>query len=319
MLKTVTGKSATNAAALLAAGELVAIPTETVYGLAGNAFSKKAVAKIYSVKKRPRSNPLIVHIASIEQLPLVAKKIPVAAQRLAAAFWPGPLTLVLPKKDTVAAIVTAEQNTVAVRVPDHPLTLELLNITGFPLAAPSANPFNYISPVTAKHVALQLNGLIPYILDGGRCQSGVESTIIGFEKGRPVLLRHGAIPKEVLEAHLGVKIKVAKKITGGVKQPGMFKKHYSPKTPFSLVEDMSQVNPLFRTGYISLQHKWPYVPAKLQVQLSPTGNLAEAARNLYEALIRLDGLGLHSIVAERMPDEGLGVAMNDRLQKAAAR
>jgi L-threonylcarbamoyladenylate synthase len=317
--KTATiGKSITKAAALLAAGQVVAIPTETVYGLAGNALDETAVKRIFAVKKRPVSNPLIVHIASVKELPLVAKKIPVAAQQLAAAFWPGSLTLVLPKQKVISHLVTAGQVTVAVRVPDHALTRQLLRATGFPVAAPSANPFNYISPVTAQHVAMQLGGKIPYILNGGRCRSGVESTIIGFEKGKPILLRHGAITKEAIEACLGKKIKVVPTATSANRKPGMFKKHYSPKTPLTLVVHAREAKVDAQTGYITLQQKIKGVPARRQIQLSKSGNLAEAAKNLYNSLILLDGRGLKRIVAEIMPEEGLGVALNDRLRKAAS-
>jgi len=219
------------AASLLSQGNVVAIPTETVYGLAANAFDEKAVAKIFEIKGRPNYNPLIVHIKSIEDLNMIAQKIPQKAYQLAQKFWPGPLTLILPKKNNIPSIVTANKNTVGIRIPSHPIALELLNEIDFPIAAPSANPFGYISPTTSFHVQKQLGTKIPFILDGGMCEKGIESTIIGFEDGEPILYRLGSLSIEAIENNIGT-VKIKFDTDSSPEAPGMLKKHYSPNTKF---------------------------------------------------------------------------------------
>lgn len=309
------------AARLLTAGEVVAIPTETVYGLAGNAFDDQAIQTIYAVKGRPANNPLIVHIAEAAGMEAVAQDIPEMARVLARAFWPGPLTLVLPKRAHVPASVTAGLPTVGVRVPDHALTRALLQSLPFPLAAPSANPFGYISPTTAAHVAQQLGDKIPYILDGGPCRAGIESTIVGFEDGMAVIYRLGAIaPEAILQviSELRMHTQEAHKPLS----PGMLPYHYSPQTRFILCENIADALPnyaLEKTGILSLAKSFPHIPQAHQFQLSPSHDLAEAAQHLYQYLHALDALGLDTILAERMPDEGLGRSINDRLQRAAAK
>ncbi len=207
-------------------GNLVGIPTETVYGLAGNALDPKVVAKIFSVKKRPTFDPLIVHIPSFQFLNTIVAEIPEKAEKLANHFWPGPITLVLPRKDTVPDLITSGLSTVAVRVPNHPLTLKLLDQLDYPLASPSANPFGYISPTAAEHVQQQLGDKIPYILNGGPCKVGIESTIIGFESSQPVLYRSGGIPLEAIKELIG-ELNTSVQ-TSGVAAPGMSARHYAP-------------------------------------------------------------------------------------------
>ena len=216
----VTGKNYKRAARLLAGGKLVAIPTETVYGLAANALDEYAVEQIFVTKGRPHFNPLIIHIGAKQELSKYVTEVPEMAQRLIDAFWPGPLTLLLPKKEIVPDLITASLPRVAVRMPNHPLTLQLLQSLDFPLAAPSANPFCYISPTRAVHVEQQIGEKIPYILDGGACEQGLESTIVGFEKGLPVVYRLGAITPEAIEAVAG-QIKIHQKVSVQPVGPGM--------------------------------------------------------------------------------------------------
>jgi len=304
---------------LLRAGEPVAIPTETVYGLAANAFDPDAVLKIFTIKQRPSFDPLIVHIGKSEDVHRVAKELPPGAERLMAAFWPGPLTLVLPKKMEVPDIVTSGLDTVAVRMPAHPLTLELLSLLEFPLAAPSANPFGYVSPTTAQHVADQLGDRIPYILDGGACEVGVESTIVGWEAGQWTMYRPGGIAVEAIEACLGMRLRRGGAQAEGTAQaaPGMLESHYAPRKPVHVgnVEDMLSAHNGERVAVISF--RTPYPPHRCEV-LSASGELHEAARNLFAALRTLDTSDCELILAEHFPEEGIGRAINDRLRRAAA-
>lgn len=315
MISTDIGK----AAALLSAGDVVAIPTETVYGLAANIYDEKAIRRIFEAKGRPLFNPLIVHIASVDQLPLIAKDIPGIAWELAEHFCPGPLTMVLPKQDTVPGLVTGGKPTVAVRIPDHPVTLELLRRIDFPLAAPSANPFGMLSPTCAEHVEAGLGNAIPMILDGGPCNKGIESTIIGFPDGDPVVYRLGSISLEQIESVTGP-LPVFNKNETGPPAPGMLDKHYSPGTTLILTDDMEaccKKEYPEKTGLLVLCRKPGMYPGFLQVPLTDSGNLDEAAKNLYGRLHELDMMGLNLIIAERMPDKGLGRSINDRLERAA--
>ena len=234
-----TGTDLVYAAELLKAGRLVAIPTETVYGLAGNAFDTVAVSDIFAVKHRPTFDPLIVHTWCLERMQALVGDFPPDAQRLAVDFLPGPLTLLLPKAEAIPDIVTAGSPLVAVRIPRHPLTLRLLEMLDFPLAAPSANPFGYISPTTAAHVERQLGDKIPYILDGGPCTVGLESTIVGFVDGRPVIYRKGGVSVEAIEAVVG-KVAVRPHSSSNPLAPGMLKSHYAPHTPI-LLGDISAI------------------------------------------------------------------------------
>lgn len=318
------GTDRNKAAELLRAGQLVAIPTETVYGLAANAFDEAAVLKIFEAKQRPAFDPLIVHVHSPHQVEEVAALFhaPLAvrtqAQALMDRFWPGPLTLVLPKSTRVPDLVTSGLDTVAVRMPAHPVTLDLLRNLPFPLAAPSANPFGYVSPTTAQHVQDQLGGKVPYILDGGPCTVGVESTIIGWDdrQERWLLYRPGGLPVEEVEDLLGTLGHVQHAVAPAA--PGMLPSHYAPHKPVLIgdIGTLAMDHPGRRIGVISFRNR--HTAHSVEV-LSPAGDLAEAARNLFAALRRLDAGQAELILAEHFPDEGLGLAINDRLNRAAAK
>lgn len=303
---------------ILEQDNLVAIPTETVYGLAGNAFSETAIKKIFETKNRPLFNPLIVHIHSKDLLDDLTEKVPQKAYQLAEAFWPGSLTLVLKKKSNIPYLVTAGKNTVAVRVPNHPLTLSLLQLLDFPLVAPSANPFGSISPTTAEHVANYFPETVPLVLDGGICESGIESTIIGFDEDEPILYRLGAISIEAIEAVVG-KVTVMNTKEAAPEAPGMLLKHYAPKTKTILVDDIENFlkeNTLPKIGTISFYKTTAHSNVVHQEVLSERKDFKEAAANLYQAMHRLDKMNLNLIVAERFPDENLGKSINDRLNRA---
>lgn len=312
------GKDLAQAKQLLEAGQLVAIPTETVYGLAGNALDEQAVLEIFRVKNRPAFDPLIVHTDSFERIADFVREIPEKALLLAQHLMPGALTLLLPKSDLIPDLVTSGLDRVAVRIPNHSLTRSLLSSLPFPLAAPSANPFGYISPTTARHVEQQLGSQIPYILDGGPCEVGLESTIVGFENDEPVIYRKGGMAIETIERLVG-KVRVQAHSSSNPLAPGMLKSHYAPRTPLQLVERLqlpvtNHQSPVNRVGILSFQTNYG---AEYQEILSPTGDVSEAARHLFAAMRRLDQLGLDVIYAELVPDEGLGKAINDRLKRAA--
>jgi L-threonylcarbamoyladenylate synthase len=319
IMQTVIGTDIRQAIDFLRLGEVVAIPTETVYGLAGNALNENAVLKIFDAKQRPRFNPLILHVASMDQFGLYASEVPEACHILASRFSPGPLTFLLPKTELVPDLVTAGSERVAIRIPAHPLALELLGLIDFPLAAPSANPFGYVSPVTAQHVWDGLQRRIPYILDGGPCPMGLESTIIGFEAKDITLHRHGAIPLEAIEEALGRKISVRKN-GDPVNAPGQLKSHYAPHIPLWMgdVDSLMQVHHGKRIAVISFHRRYVYPEPAYQFILSPEGDLHEAARNLFRVLREVDTLDADIILAERFPEAGLGRAINDRLQRAQA-
>ncbi len=313
---------------LLENEELVAIPTETVYGLAGNIYSEKAIVAIFETKKRPFFNPLIVHISSKEYLKNIAQAIPAKAKLLANSFWPGPLTLVLPKKDTIPDLITAGKATVAVRVPNHPSTLKLLNQLTFPLAAPSANPFNRISPTKPEHVEAYFKDNIKMVLDGGDCKNGIESTIIGFENDEPIIYRLGSTPIEAIETVVG-EIKIKNKTSdksidkpeSSPNAPGMLLKHYAPRTKTILSKDIQNTLKYFsgkRIGIISFFSAYTDEDVVVQKQLSKKKSLEEAASNLYDALHELDSKNLDVIITEKFPNEGLGKSINDRLKRATA-
>lgn len=318
-MKTEIGIDIIAAADYLKAGELVAIPTETVYGLAANALNEDAVLKIYAAKNRPQFNPLIMHVASFEQAKLYIKDISDEAEQLAAAFWPGPLTMLFNKKQNVPDLVTAGSKRVAIRVPGHPLTLQLLSQIDFPIAAPSANPSGYVSPTTAKHVYEGLHNKIPYILDGGACGVGVESTIVGWNENNELeLYRLGGVAVEAIEQLIGKTIKHHKKITDNPHAPGQLKSHYATNTPLYL-GNINQLLPEFAGKKILLINFQQYHPAlakEQQLILSESGSTGEAAKNLFRVLREADQLQADVILAEQLPDEGLGKAVNDRLERA---
>ena len=303
---------------ILSQDDLVAIPTETVYGLAGNIYSEKAIKKIFELKKRPLYNPLIVHVSSLQQLDELVDDIPEKAKILANKFWPGPLTMVLKKKEIVPDSVTAGKSTVAVRIPNHPITLQLLQSLDFPLAAPSANLFGLISPTNAQHVAEYFKDDLPMILDGGNCQNGIESTIIGFENNEAVLYRLGSLSIEDIENVIGT-IKIKNNKEKNPDAPGMLSKHYAPTTPTFLTEDITsfiQKNKDKKIGLLLFNHPINSDMVQHQEILSKDGDLKEAAANLYAALHRLDKMNLDIIIAQIFPDLGLGKSINDRLTRA---
>ncbi len=311
--------SVERAAEVLLQGGLVALPTETVYGLGANALNPVAVARIFAAKERPFFDPLIVHLADIDWWPRVASEFPPAARRLAERFWPGPLTLILPKVDGVPDLVTSGLPSVAVRVPDHPLTRQVLRLANVPVAAPSANPFGRLSPTTAEHVRQQLGDRVDAILDGGPCRVGVESTILRVEGDQVTQLRPGGIPLEEIESLVGPVEHGAGQLSEKPAAPGMLASHYAPRTPLVVVREIPTVLPWRRTGLLVLSvDKMPPGFAAVEV-LSGTGDLVVAAANFFQALHRLDAAGLDGIVAVRFPDQGLGRALNDRLQRAAFR
>lgn len=298
--------------------ELVAIPTETVYGLAGNAYHEEAVHKIFALKKRPLHNPLIVHLKSFHQLEDIAKDIPPIALELAHHFWPGPLTLILKKREHISEIITAGKDTVAVRVPNHPITLALLHELDFPLVAPSANPFGSISPTSAQHVDEYFGKQLETILDGGDCEKGIESTIVGFEGQSPILYRLGSISKEEIENIIGPLPLVNQDDKAPV-APGMLSRHYAPNTDTYLCDDLDTMIKKFdgkKIGLLVFKHFLPKEKIAHQEVLSPSGDLQEAAKNLYAAMHRLDAQKLDVIIAERAPNIGLGRTINDKLERA---
>lgn len=313
----------------LARGELVAVPTETVYGLAANALDVAAVARIFRAKGRPANDPLIVHIHSLRQLESLAITNP-SVTKVARAFWPGPLTLVLPKKDCVPELVTSGLPSVAVRMPSHPLFRTLLRTCDLPLAAPSANLFGYVSPTTAQHVRDGLAQRISHILDGGPCAIGVESTILDLRNpAHPAILRPGAIEREALECVLGVPVKPAehKKPAGpgAALAPGMLSRHYSPRTPIALYDTLPQPPSTAKDkteAFVYFRRPaWAKGPAAKNIfWFSRQGDLREAAKTLFALLRQLDQAGYAHIHAERAPgDEALALAVNDRLGRAAAK
>ncbi len=301
---------------LLQKDELVAIPTETVYGLAGNALSQDAVMKIFQVKKRPFFDPLILHTSSLEKINNLVVNIPDQLKTLAHKYMPGPLTILLEKTDLVPDLITAGSDKVAIRIPVHPLTQKLLARLDFPLAAPSANPFGYISPTEPSHVQKQLGEQIRYILDGGQCEVGLESTIIECRNNEIWVLRKGGVAVE----DLGHEVKVELHSSSNPKAPGMLKSHYAPKVPVLIgpqIEDLDKYN-FERIGVLKFQEASPIFPVENQLILSKSGNLQEAARNLFAHLRELDEMDLDLIITEYVPDHGLGRAINDKLKRAAA-
>ncbi len=306
------------AKSLLIKDQVVGIPTETVYGLAGNALSEEAILKIYEVKNRPKFDPLIAHTNSLEKIEELVLSIPESARLLAKKYWPGPLTLLLDKKESIPDLLTSGHPRMAVRIPNHPLTLNLLDELDFPLAAPSANPFGYVSPISAKHVDDQLGDKITYILDGGESSVGLESTIVGFEDHHPIVYRLGGISVEEIEKTIGpVEVKV--NISSNPSVPGMLKSHYSPGRKL-IIGDIGQMlkdlNPR-NTGVISFYKAYD-IPEENCFILSSRKDLNEAAKNIFKALRKMDRPHIKIILTEYLPEEGLGRAINDRLRRASA-
>jgi L-threonylcarbamoyladenylate synthase len=312
------GTDIEKAARLLKRGKLVAIPTETVYGLAANAFDPDAVLTVYEAKNRPHFDPLIVHSSSAEWVKQHVANIPPIAQTLMDEFWPGPLTLVLPKKPVVPDVVTSGLDSVAVRVPQHPMTQDLIRLLDFPLAAPSANPFGYVSPTTAQHVEDQLGDKVDYILDGGSTTVGLESTIIGFEEGKPVVYRLGGLSIDVIEDLIGPVV-MGLNMSSDPKAPGMLKSHYAPGKPLYFGNPGEMITEFEgkRIGFLGFMTRLEFLPPNRQLLLSPRGDLHEAAVNLFAFMRQFEKLPVDVILAEQLPEIGLGKAINDRLRRAA--
>ena len=308
--------SVSEAARLLKDGEVVAIPTETVYGLAGNAFEPKALAKIFAAKERPTFDPLIVHIADIAQLTDIAKDIPDSAYKLAEAYWPGPMTIILPKKDCIPDLCTSALPSVAVRFPSHPIAQAIIKESGLPLAAPSANLFKHVSPTTAEHVAAQLADRIAGIVDGGPCSVGVESSIISLV-GEPTVMRPGAITPEMFKAILGeVKIKESTSKPGQpMLAPGQCDTHYRPQVPLYYGEVPAGYTLPEHTVRIAFGTQAGPIPAT--VNLSATGDMVEATSKLYAFMHDLDKSEYDLILVDPIPNTGVGMALNDRLKRAS--
>ena len=302
------------AASLLKEGKLVAIPTETVYGLGANALDCKAIASIYTVKNRPTFNPLILHFASWEAAQPYVKEVPEEITRLASKFCPGSISFLLQKTDLVSDIVTAGSSHVVVRVPDHPVTLELLSLLDFPLAAPSANISNTVSPTSAQHVEDGLGDQIEYVLDGGESKIGVESTIVSFQDNHVNILREGGVSREDIQS-LGFIVKNSN--TEAIQTPGQFKKHYATKKPIYLVESISdylEKNSDKRCSALLYEKSKVSCTAYL---LSTNYDLAEIANNLFATMRRADADDTNLILIEHIKEEGIGRAVADRLRRAS--
>ncbi len=314
----IIGNEILKAKALLERGELVAIPTETVYGLAANAFNEDAVLKIYQVKNRPKFNPLIIHSNSLERFEEWGIEISPKLKILADKFSPGPLTYVVPKSTQIPDIISAGQDSVAIRIPNHKVALELLSVLDFPLAAPSANPSEYVSPTTAFHVQAQLGDKVNYILDGGPCSIGVESTIIDVRGDKVRLLRLGGISKEEIEDVLGEKIEDMV-VSDNIIAPGMMKRHYATNHPIIFEEDFNEEMITENTYALRFKEFADYIPIHRQFLLSPNGELSEAAAKLFSIMRKMDEIEMDLIIAERVPNIGIGRAINDRLERAASK
>jgi len=312
----------TEAARSLASGQLIAFPTETVYGLGANAWDSRAVARIFAAKQRPEFDPLIVHIAAFEQLGSVVRDVSDLAQSLAERFWPGPLTLVMPKNESISDLVTSGLPGVGVRVPDHPVALELLQATGCPIAAPSANPFGGVSPTTAEHVLQGLGGRIDAVLDGGPCQIGLESTVVSLMGEEPLVLRLGGLSLESLEEVTGpIRVATSNSALSDSAQPapGMLSRHYAPGSRIIGINSVDSIPLPIQPGTALLTWGPPvneYSDFAVVENLSQSGDLEECAANFFAALRCLDAANPDVIIARRFPDHGLGRALNDRLQRA---
>lgn len=309
-----TGTDEALAAQHLRSGKLVGIPTETVYGLAANALDPIAVARIFEAKNRPAFDPLIVHVANMAEAQKYCSQMPDLAFQLAEKFSPGPLTYILPKNQLIPDLVSSGHSTVGIRIPNHPLTLALLQQLDFPLAAPSANPFGYVSPTTAQHVLDQLGKAVAYVLDGGPCVVGLESTIIDLSGDQPRVLRLGGLSLEELEATLGQKLAVQTS-SSNPKAPGMLVKHYAPNVVLRWENDLPEQLPQ-NIGCLRFRAPHAAFTTGRQWVLSPNGSLAEAASRLFAVLREIDKAKPDLVLVERFPETGLGRAINDRLKRA---
>ena len=323
MRETILCENALVAAEMLRRGQLVAFPTETVYGLGADATNSDSVAGIFESKKRPSFDPLIVHVPDMAAAQQVVVDFPELARKLAEEFWPGPLTLVLPKQAHVSDLVTAGLPGVGLRIPNHPLAIELLKAVGRPVAAPSANPFGGISPTTARHVLDGLGGRIDGVLDGGPCGVGLESTVVSLMTDQPILLRPGGLPVEDIQAVIGpVHRAVSDPLQDDAAQPapGMLSRHYAPTTLLQKIAPDDAAVPIKnkRCGLLTYG-QFPYAQGFQQIeQLSGSGDLRTCAAKFFAGLRSLDAANLDVIIARSFPAAGLGIALNDRLHRAAS-
>ncbi len=298
-------------------GKLVAFPTETVYGLGANALDASAVARIFELKERPAFDPLIVHIADIIDIERLTSEKDERVYKLAEKFWPGPLTIILPKSNLVPDIVTSGLETVGIRMPNHPIALELIRLAGCPIAAPSANKFGQLSPTKARHVSKQLPD-VDFLLDGGQAKVGIESTIIRLNEHGFEILRHGFITREEIETIIPYH-KLLQEKQNNIVSPGMLKSHYSPEKPIYLAGDID-LNSIDKSKAAHLSLNGNNAKGfKIIEILAPDGNLSTAAVNLFAAIHRLEESDVDFIVAESVPETGIGIAIMDKLRKAAYR
>ena len=310
------GKDIERAKSLLLKGGIVGLPTETVYGLAGNSLSEEAILKIYETKNRPKFNPLISHTDTIEKIEKLVTHIPEKAKLLADKFWPGPMTLLLLRNEKISDLVTSGLERAAFRIPNHPVALAVLRELNFPLAAPSANPFGFVSPTSTSHVNDQLGNKIEYILEGGDCTIGLESTVIGFEGDDVIIHRLGGLPIEDIELVVG-KTQRALNKSSNPEAPGMLKSHYSPEKPVIIGDIRNELSerPKIKCGVISFQEDFGL---DNQIILSKSGDLNEAARRIFGALRIMHKMDVSLIISQKFPDYGVGRAINDRLERASA-
>ena len=313
------GKDISKALELLKDGQLVGMPTETVYGLAADALNPLAVAQIFEAKKRPSFDPLIIHLSNLNQIDDYAKEVPELFYKLAEKLSPGPITYILKKQEIIPDLVTSGHNTVGIRIPSHPMAQDLLKAFKGPIAAPSANPFGYISPTSAQHVQDQLGNELTYILDGGDCQVGLESTILDLSSDSLKILRLGGMSKEEIENAAGQKIDSVETSSSNPKAPGMLLAHYAPKKKLIFKDSLDNFPSANadRIGSISFKDLWSGIPEQQQFVLSPSGDLKEAAAKLFASMRQLDQMDIDMIIVEKFPEEGLGMAINDRLLRAS--
>ena len=313
------GKDISKALELLKDGQLVGMPTETVYGLAADALNPLAVAQIFEAKKRPSFDPLIIHLSNLNQIDDYAKEVPELFYKLAEKLSPGPITYILKKQEIIPDLVTSGRNTVGIRIPSHPMAQDLLKAFKGPIAAPSANPFGYISPTSAQHVQDQLGNELTYILDGGDCQVGLESTILDLSSDSLKILRFGGMSKEEIENAAGQKIDSVETSSSNPKAPGMLLAHYAPKKKLIFKDSLDNFPSANadRIGSISFKDLWSGIPEQQQFVLSPSGDLKEAAAKLFASMRQLDQMDIDMIIVEKFPEEGLGMAINDRLLRAS--
>jgi len=305
---------------LLKQNKTIAIPTETVYGLAGNALKTEAVVQIFKIKNRPSFDPLIVHVANIKEVEKIAQNIPDSFFKIAKELSPGPVTYILEKKSNIPDLVTAGNPTIGVRIPNHPVTLELLNRLNFPLAAPSANPFGFVSPTSAEHVNLQLGKYLEYILDGGDCEVGIESTIIDLTQEKPRILRLGGLTLDKIESILGEPISDIKTSSSNPSAPGMLVSHYSPGCPV-IIGDINKLvaeSKYKSIGVLDFNQSYTLDKTVKIFDLSPKADLAQAAKNLFKGL-RFFSNKVDVLYTNYIPEKGLGMAINDRLKRASTK